>query len=37
VGGSSAHWTVRWYARKLAAPVALGSADVVTYVQNQIK
>ena len=37
VGGSSAHWTVRWYARKLTAPVALGSADVVTYVQNQIK
>jgi len=37
VGGSSAHWTVRWYARKLATPAAVGSADLVTYVQNQIK
>lgn len=37
VGASSAHWTVRWYARKLAAPAAVGSAELVTYVQNQIK
>jgi hypothetical protein len=37
VGESSAHWTVRWYARKLAASPAVGSADLVTYVQNQIK
>ncbi|MET0795147.1 MAG: hypothetical protein ABW061_26750, partial [Polyangiaceae bacterium] len=36
-GESSAHWTVRWYARKLAAPAASGSADLVTYVRNQIK
>ena len=36
-GESSAHWTVRWYARKLAAPATAGSADLVTYVQNQIK
>ncbi len=36
-GESSAHWTVRWYARKLAAPATPGSADLVTYVQNQIK
>jgi hypothetical protein len=36
-GQSSAHWTVRWYARKLAAPATVGSADLVTYVQNQIK
>jgi hypothetical protein len=33
----SLHWTVRWYARKLAAPAAVGSADLVAYVQNQIK
>ncbi|HEY3255895.1 MAG TPA: hypothetical protein VGJ91_18180 [Polyangiaceae bacterium] len=31
------HWTVRWYARKLPAPAVLGSADLVAYVQNQIK
>ncbi|MEO6600338.1 MAG: hypothetical protein ABIQ16_10730 [Polyangiaceae bacterium] len=36
-GESSAHWTVRWYARKLAAPATVGSADLVIYVQNQIK
>ncbi len=35
--GESLHWTVRWYARKLAAPAAIGSADLVAYVQNQIK
>ncbi len=36
-GQSSASWTVRWYARKLAASATVGSADLVTYVQNQIK
>ena len=36
-GGESLHWTVRWYARKLAAPAAVGSADLVAYVLNQIK
>ena len=36
-GQSSTRWTVRWYARKLAAPATAGSADLVTYVQNQIK
>ncbi|HEY5372239.1 MAG TPA: hypothetical protein VIK01_01070, partial [Polyangiaceae bacterium] len=35
--GESLHWTVRWYARKLTAPAAVGSADLVAYVQNQIK
>jgi hypothetical protein len=35
--GQALHWTVRWYARKLATPAALGSADLVAYVQNQIK
>jgi hypothetical protein len=35
--GDSLHWTVRWYARKLAAPAAVGSADLVTFVQNLIK
>lgn len=31
------HWTVRWYVRKLAAPATVGSAELVTYVQNLIK
>ncbi len=31
------HWTVRWYARKLAAPAVVGSADLVAYVQSQIQ
>jgi hypothetical protein len=35
--GQSLHWTVRWYARKLSAPAAVGSADLVAYVLNQIK
>ena len=35
--GESLHWTVRWYARKLSAPAAVGSAALVAYVQNQIK
>lgn len=35
--GASMNWTVRWYARKLAAPAVVGSADLVAYVQNQIK
>ncbi|HEX2671925.1 MAG TPA: hypothetical protein VHM25_13675, partial [Polyangiaceae bacterium] len=35
--GESLHWTVRWYARKLATPAVVGSADLVAYVQNQIK
>ncbi|MEP7053522.1 MAG: hypothetical protein ABJB12_24370, partial [Pseudomonadota bacterium] len=35
--GKSLHWTVRWYARKLAEPAAVGSVDLVAYVQNQIK
>jgi hypothetical protein len=37
VPGASLHWTVRWYARKLAAPAVVGSADLVAYVLNQIK
>lgn len=36
-GASSTPWTVRWYARKLAAPATVGSAELVTFVQNQIK
>jgi hypothetical protein len=36
-GESSSRWTVRWYARKLASRATAGSADLVTYVQNQIK
>jgi hypothetical protein len=35
--GAALHWTVRWYARKLSAPAAVGSADLVAYVQNLIK
>jgi len=35
--GDSLHWTVHWYARKLATPAVVGSADLVAYVQNQIK
>jgi hypothetical protein len=35
--GDSLHWTVRWYARKLAAPAVVGSADLVAYVHTQIK
>lgn len=35
--GASLRWTVRWYARKMAAPATVGSADLVTYVQNLIK
>lgn len=35
--GESLHWTVRWYARKLAAPATVGSAALVRYIQNQIK
>jgi len=35
--GDSLHWTVRWYARKLPTPAVVGSADLVAYVQNQIK
>jgi len=35
--GDALHWTVRWYARKLASPAVVGSADLVAYVQNQIK
>jgi hypothetical protein len=35
--GASLHWTVRWYARKMATPATVGSADLVTYVQNLIK
>ena len=35
--GASLHWTVRWYARKLTVPAVVGSADLVAYVQNQIK
>ena len=37
VGASSKPWTVRWYARKLGAPAVPDSAELVTYVQNQIK
>ena len=35
--GEALHWTVRWYARKLAQPAVVGSAELVAYVQNQIK
>ena len=35
--GEALHWTVRWYARKLATPAVVGSAELVAYVQNQIK
>ena len=35
--GEALHWTVRWYARKLPSPAVVGSADLVAYVQNQIK
>ena len=35
--GDSLHWTVRWFARSMATPAAVGSADLVTYVQNLIK
>jgi len=35
--GASLNWTVRWYARKMPAPATVGSADLVTYVQNLIK
>lgn len=35
--GESLHWTVHWYARKLPTPAVVGSADLVAYVQNQIK
>jgi len=35
--GESLDWTVHWYARKLATPAVVGSADLVAYVQNQIK
>jgi len=35
--GAALNWTVRWYARKLAAPAVVGSAQLVAYVQNQIK
>ena len=35
--GDALHWTVRWYARKLSEPAVVGSADLVAYVQNQIK
>jgi hypothetical protein len=35
--GDSLHWTVHWYARKLPTPAVVGSADLVAYVQNQIK
>jgi hypothetical protein len=35
--GEALHWTVRWYARKLNAPAVVGSAELVAYVQNQIK
>jgi len=35
--GEALHWTVSWYARKLTAPAVVGSADLVAYVQNQIK
>jgi hypothetical protein len=34
---ASLNWTVHWYARKMAAPAAVGSADLVAYVQNLIK
>jgi hypothetical protein len=35
--GAALHWTVRWYARKMATPAAVGSAELVAYVQNLIK
>jgi hypothetical protein len=35
--GASLDWTVNWYVRKLSAPAAVGSADLVTLVQNLIK
>ena len=35
--GEALHWTVRWYARKLDQPAVVGSAELVAYVQNQIK
>jgi hypothetical protein len=35
--GQALHWTVRWYARKLEQPAVVGSAELVAYVQNQIK
>jgi hypothetical protein len=35
--GESLHWTVRWYARQLAATAVVGSAELVSYVQDQIK
>ncbi|MEO6598949.1 MAG: hypothetical protein ABIQ16_03690 [Polyangiaceae bacterium] len=35
--GDALHWTVRWYARTLATPAVVGSADLVAYVQDQIK
>jgi hypothetical protein len=35
--GASLNWQVHWYARKLTAPAAVGSADLVTYVTNLIK
>lgn len=35
--GESVDWTVRWYARKLPLPVAVGNADLLSFVQNQIK
>ncbi|HKO46133.1 MAG TPA: hypothetical protein VJV79_00330 [Polyangiaceae bacterium] len=35
--GGALYWTVRWYARKLDQPAVIGSADLVAYVQNQIK
>ncbi|HEY4106359.1 MAG TPA: hypothetical protein VGM44_20810 [Polyangiaceae bacterium] len=35
--GASLNWTVRWYVRKMASPATVGSADLVTYVQNLIK
>jgi hypothetical protein len=35
--GASLDWTVRWYARRMATPAAVGSADLVAYVQNLIK
>jgi hypothetical protein len=35
--GDSLHWTVRWFARKMATPAVVGSADLVAYVQNLIQ
>jgi hypothetical protein len=34
---ASLNWQVRWYVRKMATPAAVGSIDLVTYVQNLIK